>query len=56
MNYDALIKRAKKAIEVFENKETPSAVHKVDVDTDISKLSGLVVILHPDTMLKKMDT
>jgi len=48
MNYDQLIKRAKKAIDVASNKETPASVHKVNVDTDISKLSGLVVIYHPD--------
>jgi len=47
MSYDSLIKRIKKAIEVAENKEMPVSVHKVTVDDDISKLSGLVVILHP---------
>jgi len=48
MSYEALIKRAKKAIDDAANRESPACVHKVTIDTDIAKLSGLVVVLHPD--------
>lgn len=56
MNYDALIKRAKKAIDEATNRETPASVHKVTIDDDITKLSGLVVVMHPDFMASKQDT
>jgi len=53
MNYDALIKRAKKAIEVAEMKEGASSVHIVTIDDDITELSGLVVVMHPDYVSSK---
>lgn len=48
MNYDTLIKRAEKAIKEAETKDTPASVHKVTIDDDITELSGLVVVMHPD--------
>lgn len=48
MNYDALIKRVKNAIEEAKMKDKPASVHKVTVDDDIAGLTGLVVVLHPD--------
>jgi len=56
ISYDALIKRAKKAIEVAEMREAGSSVHIVTVDDDITKLSGLVVILHPDYVSSKNES
>jgi len=56
MNYDQLIKRVNKAIEIAENKDTPASVHKVTIDDDISNLSGLVVVLHPEYLATKNDT
>ena len=53
MNYDALIKRAQNAIKAARMKESPACVHKVSVDTDITGLAGLVVILHPDYLWLK---
>jgi hypothetical protein len=53
MNYDTLIKRAEKAIKEAEMKDTPASVHKVTIDDDISKLSGLVVVMHPDFIKKQ---
>jgi len=55
-NYDALIKRANKAIEFAKNKLTPASVHKVTIDTDITELVGLVVVYHPDYIASKRDT
>lgn len=55
MNYDALIKRAKAAIEYAKNKVTPAAVHKVSIDDDITELTGLVVVMHPDYLESKND-
>lgn len=54
--YEALIKRAEKAIKEATMRETPASVHKVTIDNDISELSGLVVILHPDFISNKNDT
>ncbi len=48
MNYEALIKRAKKAINDAENRGSVSIVHKVTIDDNIEKLAGLVVVLHPE--------
>ncbi len=48
MNYEALIKRAKKALDDAANRDSASIVHKVDIDTDIAKMNGLVVVMHPD--------
>lgn len=56
ISYDTLIKRAEKAIAVATNKQSPATVHKVTNDDDISKLSGLVVIMHPDYIQNKKDT
>lgn len=53
MNYDALIKRAKKAINDATQKEAPASVHKVTIDDDIEKLAGLVVVMHPDYLESK---
>lgn len=53
MNYDALIKRANKAIDHATMREKPASVHKVTIDDDISELSGLVVVMHPDYLSSK---
>ena len=53
MNYDALIKRMTKAIEVAKNIVSPAAVHKVTIDDDIEKLTGLVIVLHPEYVESK---
>jgi len=53
MNYDALIKRAKKVIEIAKNIAMPAAVHKVSIDDDIAELTGLVVVMHPDYLKTK---
>ena len=45
MNYDAIIKRLNKVIDKAASRVHGSKVHIVNFDTDISKLSGLVVIL-----------
>lgn len=50
MDYSLLIKRARAAIKIAENKEAGSTVHKVTIDDDISKLTGLVIVLHPDSL------
>lgn len=48
MNYEALIKRVEKAIKLKQMQDAPSCVHKVDNDTDITNLAGLVIVLHPN--------
>lgn len=53
MNYDALIKRAKKAINDATKKEQPASVHKVTIDDSIENLAGLVVVMHPDFIESK---
>lgn len=45
MNYDAILKRARKAVAAATAKINSAKVHVVDHDTDIKSLSGLVVIL-----------
>jgi len=55
ISYDALIKRAEKAIKIAQMKEAGSSVHKVNIDTDITKLSGLVVVMHPDYIKTKKE-
>lgn len=45
MNYDAIIRRAKRAIQSATDKIHGSKVHIVDQDADIKSLSGLVVII-----------
>jgi hypothetical protein len=49
MNIDAIIKRARKAIEKVESKLHSARVHLVDDEADISELSGLVIILNSTT-------
>lgn len=56
MNYDAILKRARKAVEKVESKLHSAKVHLVDNDTDTSKLSGLVIILHPSITSKPHQT
>lgn len=48
MNYDSILKRANKLIDKAKSRLNISKVHIVNNDSDISKLSGLVIILHPD--------
>ena len=48
MNYDALIKRAQRAIDEAANRDNAASVHKVDINTDIAKMNGLIVVMHPD--------
>ncbi|MBT8294379.1 MAG: hypothetical protein KJN70_13985 [Eudoraea sp.] len=45
MNYDSIIRRARKAVQAASAKLHSSKVHIVDQDADIKSLSGLVVIL-----------
>ena len=56
MNYDALIKRAKKAIHNATMKVLPASVHIVTIDDNTEELPGLVVVLHPDYVKFKNDT
>lgn len=51
--YDALIKRARKAIKDATMKVKTACVHKVTIDDDISELSGLVIVMHPDYIAKQ---
>ena len=51
--YEALIKRAERAIKEATQKETPASVHRVTIDDDISELTGLVVVMHPDYLESK---
>ncbi len=48
MSYASVIKRAKKAINDAMNRDQAATVHKVDIDTDISRMNGLIVVMHPD--------
>lgn len=48
MNYDSIIKRAKKALARAKELCGKSNVHTVTIDDDITKLSGLVVVLNPN--------
>jgi len=48
MNYDQLIKRAKKAIADASAKLSRASVHRATIDDSIEKLNGLVVVMHPD--------
>lgn len=45
MNYQSLIKRINKAIDNASAKTGLSKVHVVDIDCDMTNLSGLVVVL-----------
>lgn len=45
MNYDSILRRARKAVANASAKIHASKVHIVDQDTDIKSLAGLVIIL-----------
>ena len=45
MNYDAIIKRLNRVIDKAASRVHGSKVHIVNIDTDISNLAGLIVIL-----------
>ncbi len=49
INIDQVIKRANKLIEKAKNKINASKVHIVHHDTDITNLTGLVIILNKKT-------
>ena len=59
MGYDSIIKRAKKAIAKAKSICGKAAVHTVTIDDDITKLSGLVIVLNPNpspSQLKAIET
>lgn len=49
INYDAILRRVKKAVEVAGNRENAAAVHILTVDDSVDSLHGLVIILSQKT-------